>query len=154
MKENKEACDKYNDQQKQAAQQIVVEEAAAGNPHALPTTMGVIAVNADQVRPICEGATGDSGKGSDYGCTDGAVVVVNADVGAPVMAAILVHETQHVFGSRTSGAKSRAAGETCANKRQTLFVYNMQNQAQKNAALADPQVRKTQNPNAPGCGFN
>jgi len=30
----------------------------------------------------------------------------------------------------------------------------MQNQAQKNAALADPQVRKTQNPNAPGCGFN
>lgn len=149
MRKNTEDCDRYNAEQARQAKQIVANEAAAGNPHALPATLEVTAYNADQVRPICTGV----GAPSDYACNDGTTVVVNADIGAPAIAAFLVHEEQHPLGARKFGKNSPAAKEPCANKRQTLFVYNMHDPNQKNAALANPQIHATQNPNQPGCGF-
>jgi RHS repeat-associated protein len=142
-------CDRWNQAEADKAKQIVAEEAAAGNPHALPITMDVLGYNADKVPDLCR----PSGHESHHQCNNSETIVVNADDGAPAIAAMLMHEEQHALGRRVFGKKSRQGGEHCANKRQSNFVHAMHNQGYKQQALQNKQINDTWNLNYPGCGF-
>jgi RHS repeat-associated protein len=149
LKKDRDECHKWNVAEAERAKRIVEKEAAAGNPHALKVTMDVTPYNADQVATFC----GAFGHPSDHACNNGSTMVLNADDGAEAMAAFMMHEEQHVFGRKTSGRGSSAAGERCATKRQTNFIQHMHDRGAASVAGSHPYIVETWNQNYPGCGF-
>lgn len=149
MRKNEEECRKWNNAEVDKAKKIVSDEAAASNPHALEVTMDVSPYNSDEVESVCKRL----GHRSQHGCNDGSTMVVNADDGAEAIAAIMMHEQQHVLGRQQSGRRSVPAGESCATKRQTNFIQGMHDPSTAATARHNTYIGATWNPNFPGCGF-
>ena len=119
MREDVEACLKWNQQQVDKAKQIIEDERARGNPHALPESKGeiIVGINGDDTPTSCEKPSGEQ---SDTGCESGGVVYVNADRAPAAISQTIVHERQHEWGKNPW-----QRSDHCARRRAIRYVENM-----------------------------